>query len=219
MKLYRSISLQDRIKNAITKLGIDPESIVSITDLSRVRISDDMRYSDVLRCGLIRGFMIDYGGYSHSYYFICDNGFAIEFKNWFITDEYTPKHHNLYRIMMLYNMGLTQEAIAKALNVSSSTIACRLKIIKQILEISTMPDMDLEDTTKVIRYDDNHQIRFSELSNRLQKLIDKYERRYEDETSEEEDDDKVDEDDDKVDVDVDETPTASNSCEAMYMED
>jgi hypothetical protein len=40
-----------------------------------------------------------------------------------------------------------------------------------------------------------------------------------DETSEEEDDDKVDEDDDKVDVDENETPTASNSCEAMYMDD
>ena len=181
MKLYTSISLQDRIKNAIAKLGIDPEGIVSITDLSRVRLSDDMRYSDVLQYGLIRGFMIDYNRYNRSYYFICDNGFAIEFKNWFNPDEYTPKHHNLYRIMMLYNIGLTQEAIAKALNVSSSTIACRLKIIKQILEISTMPDMDLEDTAKVIRYDDNHQIRFSELSNRLQKLIDKYERRYEDE--------------------------------------
>lgn len=142
MKLYPSISLQDRIKNAITKLGIDPEDIVSITDLSNVRLSDDMKYSDIIEHGLIRGFMIDYESYSHSYYFVCDNGFAIEFKNWFST-EYTPKHHNLYKVMTLYNMGLTQEAIAKALDVSPSTIAHRLRIIKQILEISTMPDMDL----------------------------------------------------------------------------
>lgn len=177
MKLYPIISLQDRVKNAITKLGIDPELVVSITDLSRVRLSDDMKYSEIIQYGLIRGFMIDYKDYSHSYYFICDNGFAIEFKNWFST-EYTPKHHNLYKIMMLYNMGLTQEAIAKALDVSPSTIAHRLKIIKQILEISTMPDMDLEDTIKVIRYDDHSRIRFSDLSNRLQAIIDKYERRY-----------------------------------------
>lgn len=177
MKLYPSISLQDRLKNAITKLGIDPERVVSITDLSRVRLSDDMKYSDIIDHGLIRGFMIDYNEYSHSYYFVCDNGFAIEFMNWFST-EYVPKHHNLYKVMMLYNMGLTQEAIAKALDVSPSTIAHRLKIVKQILEISTIPDMDLEDTIKVIKYDDYCRIRFSDLSNRLQAIIDKYERRY-----------------------------------------
>lgn len=177
MKSYPSISLQDRVKNAIAKLGIDPERVISITNLSRVRLSDDMKYSEIIQYGLIRGFMIDYDEYNHSYYFVCDNGFAIEFKNWFST-EYTPKHHNLYKIMMLYNMGLTQEAIAKALDVSPSTIAHRLKIIKQILEISTIPDMDLEDTAKVIRYDDHCRARFSDLSNRLQEIIDKYERRY-----------------------------------------
>ena len=177
MKSYPLISLQERVKNAITKLGIDPERVVSITDLSSVRLSDDMKSSEIIQYGLIRGFMIDYKEFSRSYYFMCDNGFVVEFKNWFDI-EYAPKHHNLYKIMMLYNMGLTREAIAKALDVSPSTKTHRLKIIKQILEISTIPDMDLEDTIKVIRYDDSRTIQFSDLSNRLQAIIDKYERRY-----------------------------------------
>ena len=80
--------------------------------------------------------------------------------------------------MVLYAYGFTQSDIARVLNVSVDTVRNRIKIIKQILTVASIYDIDLEDVIK-IKYCDKLQL--SDLSNRLQKIIDKYERRENDE--------------------------------------
>lgn len=177
--------LNERIIKAAGKLSIDPDDIVNVTNLSRARtnyVYCDVFREDKYRHGQYRCLMIDYRKYSSEivHCFVCDNGFVVEY----VEDESFrnfPKHYDIYNIMILYNMGLTQKDIAKAFNTSTTTIGHRMKIIKQILEVASIDDIDPEDTIK-IKYEKYYTpyytpLRLSDLSNRLQKIIDKYERR------------------------------------------
>lgn len=164
------LRLNERILNAAGKLSIDPDRIVSVTNLSKVRNYGVFYEYDH---GLNECLMIDYRewfGVRHC--FVCDNGFVVEYQEDYLYPEF-PKHHNIYNIMVLYCAGFTQKDIAKALNTSTSTIGHRMKIIKQILEVSSIDDIDPEDTIKI----SYRKIQLSDLSDRLQKIIDKYERR------------------------------------------
>lgn len=165
-------TLNERINNAVIRLSINSYNIVSIIDLSNVRGN----YSAFYYCNLNNCFMVEYSKYFDTHYcFVCDNGFVVEYEEAEICSK-SPNHRNIYNIMVLYGvMGYKQNDIAKALNTSVSTIGNRIKIIKQILEVSDIYDLDPEDAIK-IKYDSTH-LRLSDLSNRLQAIIDKYERR------------------------------------------
>lgn len=164
--------LYERINNAVTRLSINSYNIVGIIDLSNVRAN----YSSFYHYNLDNCLMVEYSKcFDIHYCFVCDNGFVVDYEE----PSYTKNPHdiyNIYNIMVLYGvMGFERNDIAKAMNTSVSTIGNRIKIIKQILEVSAIDDLDPEDAVK-IKYDRTH-LRLSELSNRLQAIIDKYERR------------------------------------------
>ena len=165
------LTLNEMINNAVARLSIKSYNIVSIIDLSNVKAN----YSSFYHYNLNNCFMVEYSKYFDVHCFICDNGFVVEYEE----ERYDINPHdtyNIYNIMVLYGvMGFKQNDIAKALNTSVSTIANRIKIIKQILEVSDIDDLDPEDAVK-IKYDRTH-LRLSDLSKRLQAIIDKYERR------------------------------------------
>lgn len=176
------ITLNERINNAAARLSIDPNNIASMIDLSDVRRIDIHRDH---KCyfGMNRCLMVNYRKYVYhiKHCFVCDNGFVVVYGEDELNPNF-PSHHNIYNIMALYSMGYTQKDIAKALNTSTSTIGNRIKIIKQILKIASIYDIDPEDAIKIEYednyYDDNYTpLRLSALSNRLQAIIDKYERR------------------------------------------
>ena len=167
------LTLNERIRNAAARLSIDPDNIVSMIDLSNVRVN----YSSFYHYNLSNCLMVEYTKCFDTYYcFVCDNGFVVEYENGCILDPNPYDTYNIYIIMVLYGvMGYKQKDIAKALNTSTSTIGHRIKIIKQITKVSSIYDLDPEDAIK-IKYDSTH-LRLSDLSNRLQAIIDKYERR------------------------------------------
>ena len=179
MRLHERITnatamrLHERITNATARLSINSYDIVSITDLLHVRAN----YSAFYGYNLSNCLMVKYTKCFVAHYcFVCNNGFVVEYEE----DEMCPINphdiYNIYNIMVLYGvMGYKQNDIAIALNTSVSTIGNRIKIIKQILEVSDIDDLDPEDAIK-IKYDRTH-LRLSDLSNRLQAIIDKYERR------------------------------------------
>lgn len=166
-------SLQDRVKNAITRLSITSYNIISVIDLLHVRAN----YSAFFNYNLSDCFMVKYTKFFVAHYcFVCDNGFVVEYEEDEMLSINPHDTYNIYNIMVLYGvMGYKQKDIAKALNTSVSTVGNRIKIIKQILEVSDIDDLDPEDAIK-IKYDSTH-LRLSDLSNRLQAIIDKYERR------------------------------------------
>ena len=170
--------LSERIINAANKLYIDPDDIVSVMNLSKVKKNYATFYVAFYDCTLHNCLMVEYRKFFHiNHCFVCDNGFVVEYvEDELYPDPKFPNHYNIYNIMVLYSMGYTQKDIAKALNTSVSTIGNRIKIIKQILEISDIDDLDPEDTIK-IEYGIYTHPRLSEISNRLQAIIDKYERR------------------------------------------
>jgi len=164
--------LYERIANATARLSIESYNIVSVIDLFNVRAN----YSAFYHYNLDNCLMVNYTEcFDIHYCFVCDNGFVVEYEE----ERYNINPYdtyNIYNIMVLYGvMGYKQNDIAKALNTSVSTIGNRIKIIKQILEVSDIKDLDPEDAVK-IKYDRTH-LRLSDLSNRLQAIIDKYERR------------------------------------------
>lgn len=166
------LTLNEMINNAVARLSINSYNIVSIIDLSNVRAN----YSSFYYYNLNNCFMVNYTEcFDIHYCFVCDNGFVVEYEE----ERYDINPHdtyNIYNIMVLYGvMGYKQNDIAKALNTSVSTIGNRIKIIKQILKVSDIKDLDPEDAVK-IKYDRTH-LRLSDLSNKLQAIIDKYERR------------------------------------------
>ena len=170
--------LIERIRNAATRLSINPDYIEGVIDLSSARRYYDAFHEYECKNGLNRCLMINYSKYVfHTRHcFVCDNGFVVEYEEHELESLF-PNHYNIYNIMALYSMGYTQKDIAKALNTSTSTIGNRIKIIKQILKIASIYDIDPEDVIK-IEYDGVYtHLRLSDLSNRLQAIIDKYERR------------------------------------------
>lgn len=173
------LTLNERINNAAARLSIDPDNIVSVIDLSDVRRIDAIDRDHKCYFGMKRCLMIDYRDfvYHMNHCFISDNGFVVEYEENELKHN-IPNRDNIYNIMALYTMGYTQRDIAKALNASTTTIGSRIKIIKQILKVSSIYDIDSEDAIK-IKYCDKLQL--SDLSNRLQKIIGKYERRENDE--------------------------------------
>lgn len=170
------MTLYERVENATSRLSIHSYNIVDIIDLSNVRAN----YSSFYHYNLYNCLMVEYSEcFDIRYCFVCDNGFVVEYEE----PSYTKNPHdtyNIYNIMILYGvMGYKQNDIARTLNTSTSTISNRIKIIKQILEVSDIDDLDPEDAVK-IKYDRTH-LRLSDLSNKLQAIIDKYERRKNDE--------------------------------------
>lgn len=176
MKGERTMRLHERIANATARLSINSYNIVSITDLLHVRAN----YSAFYHYNLNNCLMVKYTKCFVAHYcFVCDNGFVVEYEEDELGYNMNPYDtYNIYNIMVLYGvMGYKQNDIAKTLNSSVSTIANRIKIIKQILEVSDIDDLDPEDAV-TIKYDSTH-LRLSDLSKRLQAIIDKYERRKE----------------------------------------
>ena len=178
-------TLYERIAHAAARLSINPNNIVSMIDLSEVRRIDSIHRELKCNFGMSRCLMIDYRKfvYHMKHCFVCDNGFVVEYEENELVPNF-PNSHNIYNIMALYSMGLTQKDIAKALNASVNTIRDRIRIIKQILEIASLYDIDPEDAIKIEYDDDNTPLRLSDLSNRLQAIIDKYERRNNDDENE-----------------------------------
>ena len=168
--------LHKRIANATARLSINSYDIISVIDLLHVRAN----YSAFYNYNLNNCLMVNYTECFNGHYcFVCDNGFVVEYERNEILCDYINPHdtYNIYNIMVLYGvMGYKQKDIAKALNTSVSTVGNRIKIIKQILEVSDIDDLDPEDAIK-IEYGKHTQLRLSDLSIRLQAIIDKYERR------------------------------------------
>lgn len=168
-------TLNERINNAAKRLSIDPNDIVSVIDLSDVRRIDAIHRDHKCYFGMDRCLMINYKKfvYHMTYCFVSDNGFVVEYEE----DELKhniPNRDNIYNIMVLYSYGFTQKDISKALNVSVDTVRNRINIIKKILKVASIYDINPEDAIK-IKYRDKLQL--SDLSKRLQAIIDKYERR------------------------------------------
>lgn len=173
------LTLNERINNAAKRLSIDPNDIVSVKDLSVVRRIGAIHRDHKCYFGMDRCLMINYKKfvYHMHYCFVSDNGFVVEYEENELKHN-IPNRDNIYNIMVLYACGFTQSNIARVLNVSVYTVRNRIKIIKQILTVASIYDIDPEDAIK-IKYCDKLQL--SDLSNRLQKIIDKYERRENDE--------------------------------------
>ena len=168
------MKLHERIANATARLSIASHNIVSIISLLHVRAN----YSAFCHYNLSNCLMVKYTKCFVAHYcFVCDNGFVVEYEEDELCFNMNPYDtYNIYNIMILYGvMGYKQNDIAKVLNASVSTIRNRIKIIKQILEVSDIDDLDSEDAV-TIKYDSTH-LRLSELSKILQAIIDKYERR------------------------------------------